>query len=386
MRPLGLLPLFLWLLFVGDAKADSFTIFMDHLQDATIQDLDGDLSPDRIDRTDANIRTENIAPGFEPWTTRLVHEFSLITLSGYNIQSAVFSFTGLGVGDIEVFTYAGDGTTALSDFAPPDRALVATTSFPSTTVQSITTVDVTAALLAQLSASGTFLGLQIAAVPGQWSNILTTDALGNPDLFNGGPVDSTMIPQLQIEATAAIPEPATLLLLASGIAALGLSRWNERGLKCLSRGNSMTVALVGLIVLSPMRAEALTTELISAIGDGGGNTLDLTWGITVDGSGNVYVTGEVSDNAFKITPAGVITEIIDAAGDGAGNTLDGPIAISVDASGNVYVTGAKSDNAFMLSASDVPALSLRGTLLALLLILGGGLAGLAGFSRIGKRY
>ena len=32
--------------------------------------------------------------------------------------------------------------------------------------------------------------------------------------------------------------------------------------------------------------------------------------------GNVYVVGIASDNAFRITPAGVVTEIIDATGDG----------------------------------------------------------------------
>ena len=33
--------------------------------------------------------------------------------------------------------------------------------------------------------------------------------------------------------------------------------------------------------------------------------------VAVDGSGNVYVIGSITHNAFKITPGGVITEIID---------------------------------------------------------------------------
>jgi len=50
------------------------------------------------------------------------------------------------------------------------------------------------------------------------------------------------------------------------------------------------------------------------------NTLHGPLGIAVDGSGNAYVTGISSNNAFKITPNGVITEVIDSSGDGMGNT------------------------------------------------------------------
>ena len=91
------------------------------------------------------------------------------------------------------------------------------------------------------------------------------------------------------------------------------------------------------------------TEIIDFTGDGAGNTFDGGIEIAVDGSGNVYVTGQSSMNAFKITPAGGITEIIDATGDGAGNPLDGAFGIAVDGSGNVYVTGASSDNAFKIA-------------------------------------
>lgn len=65
----------------------------------------------------------------------------------------------------------------------------------------------------------------------------------------------------------------------------------------------------------------------------------------MDGSGNVFVAGSTTKNVFKITPEGTITQIIDATGDGT-NLLESPQNVAVDTSDNVYVSGALSDNAF----------------------------------------
>ena len=118
----------------------------------------------------------------------------------------------------------------------------------------------------------------------------------------------------------------------------------------------LAIAAVGLalvvgaaaVVPAPSIAAAQITEIIDGTGDGAGNTLSGPYGIAVDGNGNVYVTGY--DNAFRITPGGVITEIIDSTGDGAGNTLDVPYGIAVDVNGNVYVAGFGSSNAFKITA------------------------------------
>ncbi len=56
------------------------------------------------------------------------------------------------------------------------------------------------------------------------------------------------------------------------------------------------------------------------------------------------MSGRNSDNAFKITPAGLITEIIDRP--------VGPSGIAVDAAGNAYVTGAVTDNAFKITLDE----------------------------------
>ena len=115
-------------------------------------------------------------------------------------------------------------------------------------------------------------------------------------------------------------------------------------------------------------------QIIDATGDGYGNSLVQPWGIAVDSSGNVYVHGSNSHNAFKITPGGNISQIIDATGDGAGNPLTNPRGITVDASGNVYLTGAISQNAFKIGGPAILVPSLGPVAIAFLLTLLGATA------------
>ena len=78
--------------------------------------------------------------------------------------------------------------------------------------------------------------------------------------------------------------------------------------------------------------------------DGPGNLDDNAWAISVDGSGNVFVTGEsegsgTSDDyaTIKYYPNGDTAWV--RRYNGPGNGFDDAFAISVDGSGNVYVTG-----------------------------------------------
>lgn len=99
-------------------------------------------------------------------------------------------------------------------------------------------------------------------------------------------------------------------------------------------------------------AQYIITQIIDANGAGGINQLKLPSDVAVDADANAYVTGLESDNAFKITPAGVVSEIIDAAG-GQGHALDAPVGIVVDNLKNVYLAGTASNNAFRITPAGV---------------------------------
>jgi len=136
---------------------------------------------------------------------------------------------------------------------------------------------------------------------------------------------------------------------------------------------SVRSLLAAAIAVTPLASPSVgqtITEIIDAGGDGVGNILDTATGIALDGVGNVYMAGRVSNNAFKVTPGGVITEIIDASGDGSGNLLNCPLGVAVDGAGNVYVSGFLSHNVFQIA----PAATVTEVIDA----VGDGVAGLSG--------
>ena len=128
---------------------------------------------------------------------------------------------------------------------------------------------------------------------------------------------------------------------------------NVPGLVRRSLTPGLAIAALAAVALAPGVASTKTLEIIDSTGAGSGQALAGSFGVAVDGLANVYVTGSVSNNAFRISPAGVISEIIDATGDGAGNGLDQPRGITVDGSDNVYITGRISDNAFKVDSGGV---------------------------------
>ena len=93
-----------------------------------------------------------------------------------------------------------------------------------------------------------------------------------------------------------------------------------------------------------IKYNAAGTELWVARYNGPANSLDRAAALAVDGSGNVYVTGgsvswgtDFDYATIKYTAAG--TEAWVERYNGAGNSLDYALSLAVDGSGNVYVTG-----------------------------------------------
>ena len=97
----------------------------------------------------------------------------------------------------------------------------------------------------------------------------------------------------------------------------------------------------------------------SANGTGTGASFHYPTGITVDGSGNVYVTDQLNHEIRKITSTGVVTTLAGngtagyADGTGAAATFYNPYAIAVDGSGNLYVADYNNNEIRLVTSTGV---------------------------------
>jgi hypothetical protein len=94
------------------------------------------------------------------------------------------------------------------------------------------------------------------------------------------------------------------------------------------------------------------TKILDPTGDGMGNVFNCAGGVSrmlVADDGTVFVSGDTSDNVFRVSPTGTVTTMLTASGDGAGNTLDAPSALALDSAGNLFVAGISSNNVFKVT-------------------------------------
>jgi len=112
------------------------------------------------------------------------------------------------------------------------------------------------------------------------------------------------------------------------------------------------------------------TRIFGPLGDGNFNTINRPTAIATDLSGNVFVTGRFSDNAFRIDTPGTcsvggtpctITEIIDETGDHDGTPSSGASELATDSSGNVYATSGSPTAVFKITPGGVKTEIIDGT-------------------------
>ncbi len=122
----------------------------------------------------------------------------------------------------------------------------------------------------------------------------------------------------------------------------------ERAMNRKSAFEKLLDSLLIILFLAPSIGTAQITEIIDETGDGQ-NSFRGARSLGADNSGNIYVTGFDSNNAFKITPNGITTQIIDETGDGLGNPLRYPRNLRVSSSGNVYLIGESDTNVLRIT-------------------------------------
>ncbi|WP_026260880.1 NHL repeat-containing protein [Spirosoma luteum] len=150
-------------------------------------------------------------------------------------------------------------------------------------------------------------------------------------------------------ATAAtLANPAGIALDGSGNLYIADSQ-NHRIRKVATNGIITTVAGTGTAGYGGDGAAATAASLNNPVG------------VTVDGTGNLYIADALNHRIRKVASSGIITTVAGTgtagfSGDGAAATaatLNAPAGVTVDASGNLYIADASNHRIRKVSASGI---------------------------------
>ena len=218
-------------LFLTQPDASASTITVLPAADGSGEDDPVDGVFDSFNTTSNNRPVNRSTTGVAQGVHRSTFEFELPPIpSGEVISTVTFQFEGfiqfgdLGPHTTQIHGYAGDGSISSSDFTESNLLGSLSISVAVANDAFLETIDVTSFVQGLYAATETHAGLlvqlQDEGLPQHGLDLIGTQWPGG-----GEPPDETRFPRLIIET---VPEPSTLLLLATGVAALAVRKQRPR--------------------------------------------------------------------------------------------------------------------------------------------------------------
>jgi len=272
-------------------------------------------------------------------------------------------------------TGSADGTGAAAVFNGPtgialdssDNAYVADTG--NNTIREISVAGVVTTLAGTAPNSGDVDGTGASAQFNAPAGV-ATDSSGNTYVADTGNSTIREINPAGVVTTLAGMAGTTGSIDDTGLAA----QFSAPSAVAVDSANNIYVADTGNNTIRKISAGGVVTTLAgtagitgSADGTGAAASFSSPTGVAADSAGNVYVADSANNTVRKITPAGVVTTLAGTSGTsgsvdgtGAAARFNGPADITVDATGNVYVTDMNNDTVRKITSAGVVS-TLAGT-------------------------